>query len=78
MTDADVLVVGCGPVGVMTALRCAQRGLSVIAVDQSEEIYPLPRAIGMDDENQALFERAGLGDQLRRHSTPIPGGRRPR
>ncbi len=74
MTDADVLVVGCGPVGVMTALRCAQRGLSVIAVDQSEEIYPLPRAIGMDDENQALFERAGLGDQLRRHSTPIPGG----
>ena len=40
MTDADVVVVGCGPVGVMAALRCAQRGLPVIAVDRSEEVYP--------------------------------------
>ena len=74
MTAADVLVVGCGPVGVMAALRCAQRGLSVVAVDRAEEIYPLPRAIGMDDENQALFDRAGLGEQLRTCSAPIPGG----
>ena len=70
MTDADVLVVGCGPVGVMAALRCAQRGLSAIAVDRSEEIYPLPRAIGMDDENQALYDRAGLGEQLRADLPP--------
>ena len=69
----DVVVVGCGPVGVMGALRCAQRGLSVVAVDRSEEIYPLPRAVGMDAEMQWLFHRAGLGDRLGRHSTPLPG-----
>ncbi|MEM7094285.1 MAG: FAD-dependent monooxygenase [Actinomycetota bacterium] len=71
--DADVLVVGCGPVGVMTALRAAQRGLRVIAIDRSEEIYPLPRALGMDDEIQDLFIRAGLGAELRAHSAPLQG-----
>jgi len=57
----------------MAALRCAQRGLSVIALDRSTEIYPLPRAIGMDDEVQDLFARAGLIDSLRQHSTPGRG-----
>ena len=72
--DADVLVVGCGPVGVMAALRCAQRGLRVIAIDRSIEVYPLPRAIGMDDEVQELMARAGLIDELRTYSAPMPGG----
>ena len=71
--DVDVVVVGCGPVGVMAALRCAQRGLSVVAIDRSEEIYPRPRAIGMDAEMQSLFGRAGLDDALRQHSVPLPG-----
>ncbi|MEM8924439.1 MAG: bifunctional 3-(3-hydroxy-phenyl)propionate/3-hydroxycinnamic acid hydroxylase [Actinomycetota bacterium] len=69
----DVIVVGCGPVGVMTALRCAQHGLAVLGVDRTAEIFPLPRAIGMDDEIQRLFTTAGLGDELRRWSTPLAG-----
>lgn len=72
--DADVLVVGCGPVGIMAALRCAQRGLRVVAVDRSFEIYPLPRAIGMDDEVQELIARAGLIDEFRTYSSPMAGG----
>ena len=72
--DADLLVIGCGPVGVMAALRCAQRGLSVIAIDRSTEVYPLPRAIGMDDEVQDLIARAGLIDEFRTYSTQLPGG----
>ena len=71
--DADVIVVGCGPVGVMLALRCVQRGLSVTAIDQSTEVFPLPRAIGMDEEIQQLFESAGLLEELRDHSTPMLG-----
>ncbi len=71
--DADVIVIGCGPVGVMLALRCAQRGLSVIAVDASTEIYPLPRAIGMDAEIQRLFQDAGLLDLVHSVSTPLLG-----
>lgn len=71
---ADVVVVGCGPVGVMAALRCAQRGLNVVAIDMSTEVYPLPRAIGMDDEVQDLFTRAGLGRELKANSTAMLGG----
>ena len=58
----------------MAALRCRQRGLSVIAIDRSEDIFPLPRALGMDDEIQEVFCRAGLGDALRRFTTPLRGG----
>jgi len=72
--DADVVIVGCGPVGVMAGLRCVQRGLTVIAIDKSPDIYPLPRAIAMDDETQRVLQNAGLLDQLRAHSTPILGG----
>lgn len=71
--DADVIVVGCGPTGVMAALRCAQRGLTVIAIDRTTEIYPLPRAIGMDAEGQRLFTSAGLGSELASFSTPMLG-----
>ena len=72
-TDADLVVVGCGPVGVMAALRARQHGLSVIALDRAVEVYPLPRAIGMDDEIQRLFATAGLLDGLRDCSTPMGG-----
>lgn len=72
-TETDIIVVGCGPVGVMAALRCAQRGLSVLAIDKSAEIFPLPRAIGMDDEVQRVFQNAGLAAALAEVSSPLRG-----
>lgn len=73
MADADLVVVGCGPVGLMTAIRATQHGLSVIALDRLTDVYPLPRAIGMDDEIQRLFATAGMLDGLRACSTPMAG-----
>jgi 3-(3-hydroxy-phenyl)propionate hydroxylase len=75
MTDAgaDVVIVGCGPVGVMAALRCAQQGLRVVALDRSPGIYPLPRAIGMDDEVQRIFQQAGILADLESVSSPMRG-----
>ena len=73
MADADLVVVGCGPVGLMTAIRGTQHGLSVVAVDRLTDVYPLPRAIGMDDEIQRLFTTAGMLDGLQACSTPMPG-----
>jgi len=69
----DVAVVGFGPTGAMTALRCAQRGLSVAAIDARIELFPHPRAIGLDDEGSRLFHTAGLGDELAQCSTPLRG-----
>ena len=73
MDRVDVAVIGFGPTGAMAALRCAQRGLSVVAIDASTEIYPLPRAIGIDAEGARLFHSAGLGDELAACSTPLRG-----
>ncbi len=63
-TDVDVIVVGGGPVGVMTALLLAQRGFSVRVLERAPEVYDLPRAIVMDDEIQRVFQNAGLLDEL--------------
>jgi 3-(3-hydroxy-phenyl)propionate hydroxylase len=69
----DVLVVGGGPVGVMTGLLLAQRGFSVRVLERATEIYDLPRAIVMDDEIQRVFQNAGLQDGLRAITTPLAG-----
>ena len=69
----DVIVVGGGPVGVMTALLLAQRGFSVQVLERAPEVYDLPRAIVMDDEIQRVFQNAGLLDGLRAITTPLRG-----
>ncbi|MFW2335465.1 FAD-dependent oxidoreductase, partial [Ilumatobacter sp.] len=71
--DVDVVVVGGGPVGVTTALLLAQRGFRVRVLERSTEVYDLPRAIGMDDEIQRVFQGAGLIDGLREITTPMVG-----
>jgi 3-(3-hydroxy-phenyl)propionate hydroxylase len=73
MTDTDVIVVGGGPVGVMTALLLAQRGFAVQVLERAPEVYDLPRAIVMDDEIQRVFQNAGLLDELRVITTPLQG-----
>ena len=50
MPEADLVIVGCGPVGAMAALRARQHGLSVIALDRESEVYR-GRAVSMDDES---------------------------
>jgi 3-(3-hydroxy-phenyl)propionate hydroxylase len=45
----------------------------VVAIDVEKDIYPLPRALGMDDEIQRVFQTVGLIDELRTNSTPLLG-----
>jgi 3-(3-hydroxy-phenyl)propionate hydroxylase len=60
----DVVVVGCGPVGALLALRLYDLGLRVCVVERSTGVHPLPRAVAADDEVQHLLElvRPGLLD----------------
>jgi 3-(3-hydroxy-phenyl)propionate hydroxylase len=73
MTDCDVLVVGGGPVGVTVGLFCAAQGLSVEVYEKSTDVYPLPRAVVMDDEIQRALAGIGLGDVIRSITTNMVG-----
>ena len=67
----SLIVVGGGPVGVMTAILLAGRGFTVRVLERAPEVYDLPRAIVMDDEIQRVFQGAGLIDGLRAITTPL-------
>lgn len=40
--DTDVLVVGCGPVGILTALALAQENLKVTIIEMTPDIVVSP------------------------------------
>ncbi|MEU7230542.1 bifunctional 3-(3-hydroxy-phenyl)propionate/3-hydroxycinnamic acid hydroxylase [Streptomyces chrestomyceticus] len=63
-TDADVVIVGCGPVGLTAAVLLAQYGWRVLAVDRYRDPYPFPRVVHFDGETSRVFAAAGLGDAL--------------
>ena len=58
--DADVAVVGYGPVGRMLALLLGQRGKRVIVVERQAHAYPLPRAVHFDDEIGRILQSVGV------------------
>jgi 2-polyprenyl-6-methoxyphenol hydroxylase-like FAD-dependent oxidoreductase/2-keto-4-pentenoate hydratase/2-oxohepta-3-ene-1,7-dioic acid hydratase in catechol pathway len=63
-TDIDVIVVGCGPVGMSLAVLLAQRGHSVTILERWPQAYPLPRAVHLDHEVARIFQSAGIGAEL--------------
>ena len=62
--DADVLIVGYGPVGQAMAAMLARRGHRVAAYERFTEIYHLPRAVYFDDEIMQVWQSLGIADEL--------------
>lgn len=58
--EADIAIVGYGPVGAMLALQLAQKGHSVIAVDRWLQPYKLPRAVTYDHEIARILSTLGI------------------
>ncbi|GJF35194.1 3-(3-hydroxyphenyl)propionate hydroxylase [Kitasatospora sp. NE20-6] len=56
----DCLVVGGGPVGLLTAVLLGQAGLQVSVVERQPQRYPLPRACTIDHEALRILQAAGL------------------
>jgi 2-polyprenyl-6-methoxyphenol hydroxylase-like FAD-dependent oxidoreductase len=48
--NADVVIVGGGPVGMTMSIACSRLGLSNVVIEREPEAFPLPRAIVMDVE----------------------------
>ena len=68
-----VVVVGAGPVGVTAALLLARRGVDVVVLDRHADVYPLPRAVHLDDESLRVLQAAGVADAFTTVSRPMAG-----
>ena len=62
--DAQVLVVGLGPTGAALAGLLGQRGVRTTVFDKLSDLFPLPRAIGMDHEVMRIAQELGIADRL--------------
>ena len=71
MADADILVVGAGPVGMLAALLSAQQGLSVLLLERSAARQAQSRAIGITPPSLEIFRRVGLPEAFIERGVPV-------
>ena len=64
--DADVVIVGGGPVGVIMANLLGVYGVRTRVLERSPEILDYPRAVGIDDEAMRVLQAAGIADPVMR------------
>jgi 2-polyprenyl-6-methoxyphenol hydroxylase-like FAD-dependent oxidoreductase len=71
MVDADVIVVGAGPVGMLAALLSAQNGFTVLLLEQSSERALQSRAIGITPPSLEILESLGLAGSFIEHGVAV-------
>ena len=63
--NAKVIVVGAGPVGLVTALGLAQKGIKVLVLEKnSVEVPPQWRGSTIHPPTLAIFDELGLADEI--------------
>ena len=70
VTDADVAIVGYGPVGNVLAILLAQLGRTVTVLERWPGPYPLPRAVHFDHEVGRILQSCRIGEELRAITEP--------
>src|ERR1700752_899030 len=63
--DADVLVVGAGPVGQTLSIDLAKRGVSVILIERNESCIQHPKMERCNARTMEFYPRLGLADRIR-------------
>ena len=69
--DADVVVVGAGPVGLGLAIDLAKRGVSVHVVERRLEPQRVPKGQNLTQRTGELLNRWGVSQAVR-DASPIP------
>lgn len=62
--NADVIVIGFGPVGAVLAGLLARHGLRVLVVEKDQAVFPLPRAAHVDHTGLRTIQELGCLDEL--------------
>ncbi len=71
LEQADVVVVGAGPVGLLAALAAARNGNTVTLLEKNAVRPPQSRAIGITAPTLGIFERLGLLDGFLRSGVRV-------
>ena len=58
--DAEVLVVGAGPVGLMTAIELRRRGIDVLVVESRQTRAPWAKAVGVQPRTLEIWDAVGV------------------
>ena len=73
MNDIEVLIVGAGPAGLMTANLLGQAGIDVLVVELRPGAVTEPRAVSIDDESMRTLQGAELLKSASRIVVPGTG-----
>lgn len=68
--DADVVIIGAGPVGLTLANLLGQHDVKVLVLEARSELIDYPRAVGIDDEALRTMQTIGLVDRVLPHTVP--------
>jgi 2-polyprenyl-6-methoxyphenol hydroxylase-like FAD-dependent oxidoreductase len=60
LPDADIAIVGAGPVGLLLAILLSKHGIKVTLVERWPDIYDRPRAVTMDAEVARILATLGI------------------
>lgn len=63
--DADVIVVGAGPVGLSSAVQLGRAGVSTILVERRATLSQHPKAGGIHARTMEVFRQWGVSDRIR-------------
>ena len=65
MSESQVIIAGAGPVGLVTALGLAQKGISVLVLEKNSiEVPPQWRGSTIHPPTLAIFDELGLADEI--------------
>jgi 3-(3-hydroxy-phenyl)propionate hydroxylase len=68
--EADVVIIGAGPVGLTLANVLGQQGIRTLIVEERDTLIDYPRGVGLDDESLRTFQSIAVVDRVLPHTVP--------